>query len=236
MWETWLSTVRREMNSCVAIPGLETPAATSSATCCSVVVSAAQPLPGRRRGMRPPGRTPDRRTRAPARRASQVWALTNYVIADTQDAAAGTVAEAGAADFVVLAVNWPQVRDALRSLPAREGRIVINATNQWASRTPAFVADRLETGGSELVASLIPGPMSSRRSTICTAPMSPLTPSPRPAAGSCSTRATTGTPRSSSAPSSRGSVAPVDLGPLRMGRLMQVDGGPLSGLHAIREG
>ena len=28
--------------------------------------------------------------------------------------------------------------------------------------------------------------------------------------------------------------APVDLGPLRMGRLMQVDG-PLTGLHAIRE-
>jgi hypothetical protein len=27
--------------------------------------------------------------------------------------------------------------------------------------------------------------------------------------------------------------APVDLGPLRMGRLMQVDGGPLTGLHAI---
>ena len=28
--------------------------------------------------------------------------------------------------------------------------------------------------------------------------------------------------------------APVDLGPLPMGRLMQVDGGPLTGLHAIR--
>ena len=29
--------------------------------------------------------------------------------------------------------------------------------------------------------------------------------------------------------------SPVDLGPLRMGRLMQVDGGPLTGLHAIRD-
>jgi 8-hydroxy-5-deazaflavin:NADPH oxidoreductase len=29
--------------------------------------------------------------------------------------------------------------------------------------------------------------------------------------------------------------APVGLGPLRMGRLMQVDGGPLSRLHAIRD-
>ena len=72
-------------------------------------------------------------------------------------ASAGTVAEAGAADLVVLAVPWTQVRDAVRNLPAREGRIVIDATNQWARLTPAFVADRLETGGSELVASLIPG-------------------------------------------------------------------------------
>ncbi len=29
--------------------------------------------------------------------------------------------------------------------------------------------------------------------------------------------------------------APVDLGALRMGRLMQVGDGPLTGLHAIRE-
>jgi hypothetical protein len=29
--------------------------------------------------------------------------------------------------------------------------------------------------------------------------------------------------------------APVDLGPLRMGRLMQVSDGPLTGLHAIRQ-
>ena len=40
-------------------------------------------------------------------------------------ASAGTVAEAGAADFVVLAVNWSRVREAARTLPAREGRIVV---------------------------------------------------------------------------------------------------------------
>jgi len=47
------------------------------------------------------------------------------------NASAGTVAEAGAADFVVLAVHWTQIRDAVRNLPARDGRIVIDSTNQW---------------------------------------------------------------------------------------------------------
>src|SRR5262249_22365124 len=67
-------------------------------------------------------------------------------------ASAGTVAEVGAADFVVLAVRWTRVRDAVRNLPHRKGRILIDATNQWAATTPDFVVDQLEVGGSELVA------------------------------------------------------------------------------------
>jgi predicted dinucleotide-binding enzyme len=152
-------------------------------------------------------------------------------------ASAGTVAEAGAADFVVLAVHWTRVRDAVGSLPAREGRIVIDATNQWASLTPAFVADRLETGGSELVASLIPGAhvikaFDNMYGRYVAA--DPVTEAGRRIlfyAGD----------DEDSKKLFRSVVegfgfAPVDLGPLRTGRLMQVDGGPLSGLHAIREG
>ena len=120
-------------------------------------------------------------------------------------ASAGTVAEAGAADLVVLAVRWTQVRDAVRNLPAREGRIVIDATNQWARLTPAFVADRLETGGSELVASLIPGAHVIKAFDNMYGPYVAADPVTGPAIGSCSTRATTRTPRSSSAPSSRAS-------------------------------
>src|ERR1700742_2078614 len=71
-------------------------------------------------------------------------------------ASAGTVAEAGAADFVVLTVNWDRARDAVRSLPHREGRILIDATNQWAGPPPDFVVDQLEIGCSELIASLVP--------------------------------------------------------------------------------
>jgi polyisoprenoid-binding protein YceI/predicted dinucleotide-binding enzyme len=150
-------------------------------------------------------------------------------------ASAGTVAEAGAADFVVLTVNWDRVREAARSLPDREGRILIDATNQWAGPPPDFVVDRLEIGGSELVASLIPGARVIKAFDNMYAPKiadDPITDSGRRIlfyAGD----------DQDSKELFRSVVdgfgfAPVDLGPLQMGRLMQVDG-PLTGLHAIRE-
>ena len=145
-------------------------------------------------------------------------------------ASAGTVAEAGAADFVVLAVHWTEVRDAVRKLPAHEGRIVIDATNQWASLTPAFVAEHLETGGSELVASLIPGAhvikafdnMYGRYMAA-----DPVTAAGRRilfyAGDDADSKKLFHTVVEDFG------YAPVDLGPLRLGRLMEVDGGPLSG-------
>jgi 8-hydroxy-5-deazaflavin:NADPH oxidoreductase len=151
-------------------------------------------------------------------------------------ASAGTVAEAGAADFVVLAVHWTQVRDAVASLPAREGRIVIDVTNQWVSVTPTRVAEHLETGGSELVASLIPGAhvikaFDNMYGRYIAA--DPVTGAGRRVlfyAGD------DGDSKKLFRSVVEGfGYAPVDLGSLRMGRLMQVDGGPLSGLHAIRD-
>lgn len=151
-------------------------------------------------------------------------------------ASAGTVAEAGAADFVVLAVHWTQVRDAVGSLPAREGRIVIDVTNQWVSVTPTRVAEHFETGGSELVASLIPGAhvikaFDNMYGRYIAA--DPVTGAGRRVlfyAGD------DGDSKKLFRSVVEGfGYAPVDLGSLRMGRLMQVDGGPLSGLHAIRD-
>ena len=150
-------------------------------------------------------------------------------------ASAGTVAEAGAADFVVLAVHWTRVRDATDELPAREGRIVIDATNQWVSLSPVFVAEHLEIGGSELVASLIPG------SHVIKAfdnmygryvAADPVTEAGRRSVYAGDDKSSKELFRSVVAGFG---YAPVDLGPLRMGRLMQVDGGPLTGLHAIRD-
>jgi len=123
-------------------------------------------------------------------------------------ASAGTVAEAGAADFVVLTVNWDRVREAARSLPDRDGRILIDATNQWAGPPPDFIVDRLEIGGSELVASLIPGARVIKAFDTCTPPRLLTTPSPTAAAGSSSTPATTKTPKNCSAQSSTASGSP----------------------------
>ena len=151
-------------------------------------------------------------------------------------ASAGTVAEAGAADFVVLAVNWSRVREAAGALPAREGRIVVDATNQWLSVTPTMVADHLEIGGSELVASLIPGAHVIKAFDNMYG---------RYIAGEPVTEAGRrilfyAGDHDDSKKLFRSVVegfgySAVDLGPLRMGRLMQVDGGPLTGLHAIRD-
>jgi predicted dinucleotide-binding enzyme len=73
-------------------------------------------------------------------------------------ARAGTPEQAAAAELVVLAVGWPQVPDAVADLPPFEGRIVVDATNQFASPPPnPKIADLGELTGSEYVASLLPG-------------------------------------------------------------------------------
>ncbi|MFE6098264.1 NADPH-dependent F420 reductase [Streptomyces massasporeus] len=163
--------------------------------------------------------------------------LGDVVAAFGPRASAGTVAEAGAADFVVLAVPWSKVREAVRHLPAREERIVIDATNQWIKLAPSFVAEHLDIGGSELVASLIPGAHVIKAFDNMYGPYvaaDPVTEAGR--------RILFYAGDNQDAKGVFRSVvegfgfAPVDLGPLVMGRLMQVDGGPLTGLHAIREG
>jgi predicted dinucleotide-binding enzyme len=150
-------------------------------------------------------------------------------------AMAGTVAEAGDADFVVLAVTWNRVRDALGALPPRPGRILIDATNQWLQPPPAAVVDRLDVGGSELVAALLPDAHVIKAfdnmygSKVATDPRTPAGRRVLFHAGDDADAK-----RRFGAVVEEFGFAPVDLGPLRMGRLMQVDG-PLTGLHAIRE-
>lgn len=149
-------------------------------------------------------------------------------------ASAGTPADAGEADFVVLAVQWVDVAKALGELPPRPGRIVIDATNQWLKPPPEFVPDTsLDVGGSEFVASLLPDAHVIKAFDNMFAPMiaaDPVTPAGRRILFHAGDDA-------DAKLRFRGVVeefgfAPVDLGPLRMGRLMQVDG-PLTRVHAI---
>ena len=151
------------------------------------------------------------------------------------NASAGTVAEAGEADFVVLAVNWNRVRDALGALPPRPGRILVDAPHQWIEPPPAAVVDSSIVGGSELVASLLPDARVIKAFDNLYGPRiaaDPVTPAGRRVlfyAGD-----DTDAKRRFREAVDEFGFAPVDLGPLRRGRLMQVDG-PLTGLHVVRE-
>jgi 8-hydroxy-5-deazaflavin:NADPH oxidoreductase len=127
------------------------------------------------------------------------------------------------------------VRDALRSLPPREGRIVIDSTNQWASVNP-MVADHLEIGGSELVASLIPGAHVIKAFDNMYGRYIAADPVTEAGRRILVYAGDDGDSKRLFRSVVEGfGYAPMDLGPLRMGRLMQVDGGPLTGLHAIRD-
>ena len=151
-------------------------------------------------------------------------------------ASAGTIAQAGEADFVVLAMTWNRVRDALGKLPPRAGRILIDATNQWADPPPAAVLDVLDVGGSELVASLLPDAHVIKAFDNLYGPViavDPVTPAGRRILFYAGDDADA--KRKFRAVVDGFGYAPVDLGPLTMGRLMQVGDGPLTGLHAIRE-
>ena len=73
-------------------------------------------------------------------------------------ASSATVEEAASLDYVLLAVPWRNVEDALRGLPAWNGRVLIDATNPFVETTPKLVlADLGGTGASEVVATLAPG-------------------------------------------------------------------------------
>ncbi len=52
-------------------------------------------------------------------------------------ASAATIADAASLDYVLFAVPWPNVEDALRGLPAWNGRVLIDATNPFSALTRA---------------------------------------------------------------------------------------------------
>ncbi len=152
-------------------------------------------------------------------------------------ARAGTPRQAAAAELVVLAVAWPQIPEATAGLPPFDGRVVIDTTNQFASPPPhARIADLGELTGSEYVASLLPGARVVKAFNTLYGQY--IAANPRHEAGrqvlflagdDADAKATVGDLTAAFG------FAPVDLGSLREGgRLMQL-GGPLSGLHALKQ-
>ena len=151
-------------------------------------------------------------------------------------ASAGTVAQAAAADMVFLTVMWPDIPAALAGLPPWDGRILVDATNQIARLDPLEAVDLGETG-SEYVAAHAPGARMIKAFNTLFARY--IAPDPRHPAGrqvlfyagdDAEAKATFHEVTDSLG------FAQVDIGGLRDGgRLMQVGGGPLSALHALKQ-
>jgi hypothetical protein len=147
---------------------------------------------------------------------------------------AGTPQKAATADLVVLAVPWPLVRLALAQVPDWSGRILIDATNQFADGK-GIPDDLGDETGSEVVASHAPGARVVK--AFNTLYGSELAADPRRPGGRMllfySGDHAYANQQLDDFAASIG-FAPVGIGGLRDGgRLMQI-GGPLSGLHAVR--
>jgi predicted dinucleotide-binding enzyme len=152
-------------------------------------------------------------------------------------ATAASPAHAASAEVVVLAVAWPDIPAAVGGLPHWDGRVVIDTTNLFLSRPPPVrVADLGDLTGSEYVASLLPGARVVKAFNTLYGQY--IAAEPRHQAGRqllfLAGDDTEAKARVRALTDGFG-FAPVDLGPLREGgRLMQL-GGPLSGLHALKQ-
>jgi predicted dinucleotide-binding enzyme len=150
-------------------------------------------------------------------------------------AKAGTREEAAAADMVVLAVQWQQVREALAQLGDWNGRILVDATNPIVQ--PGFrIADLGAQTSSEVVASLAPGARVVKAAN--TLPPALLGADPRVGGGR---RVLFISGDDAAAKADIGELldqvgfAVVDLGNLRDGgRMQQFPGGPLPALNLIK--
>jgi predicted dinucleotide-binding enzyme len=150
-------------------------------------------------------------------------------------ASAGTVSDAAAADMVFLAVMWRDVPAALSDLPPWDGRILIDTTNRANGSTPSDSVDAATTG--ELVAEYAPGARVVKAFNALYARY--ISADPRHAAGR-QLLFYAGDDISAKT-AFRGvaddlGFAAVDAGSLREGgRLMDVGGGLLSALHALKQ-
>jgi predicted dinucleotide-binding enzyme len=152
------------------------------------------------------------------------------------NALAGTSQQAAEADIVILAVGWDQVPQAVAAVPDWEGRIVIDATNQWEDFSRGIAADLGDQTGSERNAALMPGARVVKAFNSLYGRITAQ--NPRRSDGSLVVFLAGDDPTAKAAVGSFAEsmgFAPVDLGGLRDGgRLMQVGDGPLSGLHVVK--
>ena len=136
---------------------------------------------------------------------------------------------------MILAVGWDQVPAALGDLTDWDGRIVIDATNQWHHHDPASPVDLADETGSEHIATLMPGARVVK--AFNTVFMNVVAKSAHRSDGrlviflagdDTDAKATVSTFIDSLG------LAPVDLGELRQGGWLMQAGGPLVALHLAK--
>jgi predicted dinucleotide-binding enzyme len=153
-------------------------------------------------------------------------------------ASAGTVAEAAQADIVFLAAGYLDVPAALAGLPDWDGRILVDTTNQFQLIDGEYAAlDLGDQTGSEVIAALAPGARVIKAFNTLYAAY--IEPDPRHAAGRQVVFYAGDDPDAKTAfhdVLDQFGFAPVDVGDLHQGgQLMQVNGGPLSALHILKQ-
>ena len=152
-------------------------------------------------------------------------------------ASAATPAEAASADLVVLAVPWTKIAESVHDLPAWDGRVVVDATNQFVSVTPTMVvADLGDRTGSEVVADLLPGARVVKAFNTMFAGRFAAEPK-RDAGRQVLFLAGDDADAKELLAKLADSFgfAPIDLGGLRAGGTLMQLGGPLSGVHLLKE-
>jgi len=153
-------------------------------------------------------------------------------------AEAATVQGAADADLVVLAIPFPKVPEVVGEVADWTGRVVVDATNQFAQYEPTYAgrADLGDETGSEWVARHLPGATLIKAFNAMFA--SYIAPDPRHDDGRQALFYAGDDPAVNSEFETFADTlgfAPVYVGGLRDGgRLMQLDG-PLSGLHVVKQ-
>jgi predicted dinucleotide-binding enzyme len=82
--------------------------------------------------------------------------LKNTITALGEGASAGTPKDAASADIVILALPWLTLSK-LPELTDWNGKLVIDATNQYTSFEPLVLADLGDVASSEIVSKTLPG-------------------------------------------------------------------------------
>lgn len=155
-------------------------------------------------------------------------------------ASAGTPEEAARAELVLLAVWWTQIPDAIAATGVSdwEGRIVIDATNEFVGTSPDDLrpADLGDVIGTEQVASMLPGARVVK--AFNTLSSSYIAANPRHPAGRQIVFLSGDDPdanRRVAALVEQFGFAAVNLGRLREGGRLMQRGGPLSLLYALKQ-